>query len=72
MEIPRAAGSRAGRAGSICRAVAELMRESPVQAGRRRSNPSPEPLRHQDRMGETPLESDGRARPPTGKAPVAG
>src|SRR5690606_17720779 len=42
----------------------------PVPAGRRRSNSSPEPLRHQDRAGETPLESDGHARPPTGKALV--
>ncbi len=45
-----------------------------MQAGRRRSNPSPESLRPQDRTGETPLESDHRGDaavgPPTGKALV--
>src|SRR5215218_9433016 len=29
-----------------------------TRAGRRRSNSSPEPLRPQDRAGETPLESE--------------
>ena len=37
----------------------EPARESRLRAGRRRSNSSPESLRHPNRVGETPLESDG-------------